>query len=457
MQPCQYRYHVIIAHPREARVLVMDGPDGLHLPSFTRDEFALWSDVRPVNRAMAERFGCRFAVIRCLRIDAEGDLSAVDFFHAGEVLSHGWRPPDSARWVGPDELDVFRLALPHHRAVIDEWFAWLGDASRGDIRAPWYRNGWMASAADWVREQVVSTGAELIGEVEQVRATARAAILRADTTDGAVYLKAVPSVFAHEPAVIRTIAASFPRNLPEIVVHDREQYWFLLRDLGSACLVGESDIDAWADALGAYARMQIHTAGRVDDLLALGCPDKSIGRILTEIDDLVSDRDSLQLGGAPGGLTDREIESLHDRAPCLKSMLTDMTSYRVPHGIEHGDLWGAQIIRRDGAPVFIDWSDCSVSHPFFSPYLYIMTEEVGAYMSGRPGAADILRDAYLERWTVYEPMHRLRELFELAGRVAGLHFALLYYRIILPSIETKWEWRLMLPFLLRRLLNEGKT
>jgi hypothetical protein len=99
--------------------------------------------------------------------------------------------------------------------------------------------------------------------------------------------------------------------------------------------------------------------------------------------------------------------------------------------------------------VFIDWSDCSVSHPFFS--LFFLTD-TDIRLPDVPNVRERLRDAYLQLWTAYEPMPKLIEAFDLAMKLAPLHHALIYEWHILPQMQNQWEMDNMIPYYLLRLI-----
>jgi hypothetical protein len=103
--------------------------------------------------------------------------------------------------------------------------------------------------------------------------------------------------------------------------------------------------------------------------------------------------------------------------------------------------------------VFIDWSDASLSHPFFSMAFFSDEEEMRPYLGDAPDAPDQLRDAYLEPWIVYEPYDILTQAWSIACSMAPLGTALLYHDRILPGMEVKCEMENMIPFFLRSVLR----
>jgi hypothetical protein len=119
-------------------------------------------------------------------------------------------------------------------------------------------------------------------------------------------------------------------------------------------------------------------------------------------------------------------------------MCAELARYRVPMTLEHGDLHPWNIAVRDGAWIVYDWSDSCLSHPFFS--MVTMLGRTGS-IADCPDADGRLRDAYLQEWTAFEPMERLREAFDLAQSLGLVHQALGYDWIDAHLEESaRWEW-----------------
>ena len=117
----------------------------------------------------------------------------------------------------------------------------------------------------------------------------------------------------------------------------------------------------------------------------------------------------------------------------------------------HGDLHAGNVVEGDDGPVFIDWTESCVAHPFFDAFMIYNEEDVIV----RNG----MRDAYLTSWTGFESIERLRELWSLCGVVHAMHHAATYWMILGHVDEaTRGELAGTLPFLLRkalRYLNES--
>jgi aminoglycoside phosphotransferase (APT) family kinase protein len=75
--------------------------------------------------------------------------------------------------------------------------------------------------------------------------------------------------------------------------------------------------------------------------------------------------------------------------------------------IQHDDLHSGNVFVHNGRYLFFDWGDACVAHPFLTLHV---TMRVLAYELGLEEGArelDRFRDAYLEPWTAFRPLHEL--------------------------------------------------
>lgn len=445
--------HVILPHPSEPRVLLLPGVEGWTLPHWTAPSH-FWHVVEHVNQAMQGRFGVQTTILRWVGGGHDPVTQETHNVYASENHTPDWKPPGGARWVGQEALPELNLAIPEHLPLFQDWFI---EAAAGHVpkrRVPWARPGWFDEAAAWVRAELDRAGLSMTGPVEQMRTWQRSCILRAGTAAGDVYLKAVPGMFALEPLLTKALATRHPAHLPRVLAVDPGRHWLLMQELGGKPLDEFPDIQQWEEAVRQFARLQIDSAGRMDELLALGCPDRRLHHLAAAIPPLVEDASVLLRGGDPG-LSEAEVRDLQALAPRLASICAELASYRVPHSLEHGDFHYGQVIVTGEGCVYIDWSDSSVAHPFFSMFPFFAYAEMLQGLPSVPDASARLRHAYLEPWTIYEPMDRLIAAFDLSQALAALHIAVTYQRFILPNLETRAEWEAAAPWFLRRLLRSS--
>jgi aminoglycoside/choline kinase family phosphotransferase len=243
-----------------------------------------------------------------------------------------------------------------------------------------------------------------------------------------------------------------PGRTAAVLAHDSARGLLLLDNAGERSLAEVSDPAVWAHALTRLAELQIALTQRLPDLLQLGVPDRRIDQLPSWMDALLADEPALRR--SPAGLTTEEIIALRALRPMLQATCATLLAGAVPASLEHGDCFPTQILLAGDRPVVIDWSDSSVSHPFFS-LGFLIEPECPRPESDEPDV--LLRQAYLAPWEAFAPHDELERLFDAALLLAPLHHALIYHRTILPAMENGWEMERMLPYYLRLLLGHEQA
>jgi hypothetical protein len=449
-----WHYHVLLSDPAFRRLLVL--PDGDHwtLPGFVMGERRYWQEVDHVNAAMCDLLGVRVSTLSCLytRSDpqnVEAEMGHVRRLYALENHDPGWSPHAGARWIDRADLDSLALRQPDHRPWIEQWFDEAEGALLSPLRKDWMRPGWYKQAAEWVAGQLDRLGIPPEGDSVQLRAWERSYLARLPTREGDIYFKALPPMFAHEIPLLLMLADRFPASFPTFLAADPTRRFMLMRDFGGARLDTVDNLERWDEALDTLASIQVALADNVEDLLILGCPDRRLDKISASVRPFLdAGPSSLSMGHTP--FTPDELARLRLLIPRLEDGLATLSEYGIPPSLDHGDMWPQNIIDRGDGFLYFDWSDSTVSHPFFSVFYIFGHPDVR--LPGGPDAPARLRDAYLEPWQSYASMERLRAAFDLSMQLAPLHLALNYHLTILPGLERKWEMENMVPFFLRMLM-----
>jgi hypothetical protein len=205
------------------------------------------------------------------------------------------------------------------------------------------------------------------------------------TTVGDVWFKANDATMRHESGVVELLATTCPSLVPPLLADDPARGWLLMADAGEwlrsvSPRVGH--LDHWLQVLPAYAEGQLAMVPHVDDLLALGVPDRRLATLPAAYAALVQEVDAEPRLRAAVGRVEELCEQLD--------------AYGVDETLNHDDLHDGQVFLRDGSLVVMDWGDACVSHPFFT--LSVTLEGVLAW-----GLDDVeksvdttpYRDAYL--------------------------------------------------------------
>jgi hypothetical protein len=246
--------------------------------------------------------------------------------------------------LGFDEVDV----PPEFRAEYERWVAEQRGAPVPELRSAWARPGWLDDVRAWA-------GLPL----EPLRMWSLSAVLRSGDT----YLKAVFPLFHHEPAVTEALARAHPGRVPDVLRIEPERGWMLMRELP-----GEARRDPVV--LRTLGKIQRAWCDRVDELLALGAPDRRLDVLEVSIAGLVAD----------------EAPELAHAVPALEAACR--AAHGLPATLVHGDFHSGNALVDDaGRAVLFDWSDACVAHPLFDLHLYAFGDEdeqalVAAYSEG---------------------------------------------------------------------------
>ncbi|WP_437053574.1 aminoglycoside phosphotransferase family protein [Streptomyces sp. enrichment culture] len=181
--------------------------------------------------------------------------------------------------------------------------------------------------------------------------------------DGWLWLKCTTGLARHEASLVAFLRDRLGPVVPEVVVHDEADGWFVTRGaLTLPSVDGDPDRarHLWEAVLEQYGAMQREIAKNTDELIGLGVPDLRPERLMSHLDILL-DR--------PG--MNSRTELLHRIAamrPQLEEWCARLRDTGVPASIQHDDLHLGNVLRESGGAAFviIDWADAVVTHPFGS-------------------------------------------------------------------------------------------
>jgi hypothetical protein len=157
--------------------------------------------------------------------------------------------------------------------------------------------------------------------------------------------------------------------------------------------------------------------------------------------------------GEPCGLGRADIERVAALAPTFVALCEELASYvSIPESFEHGSLTANSVLSAFAGPVFIDWSDSSLSHPFFS-VSQLMAEAVTLLPATSREAQRRLRDSYLGPWRDYAEPQALVRAFEIARVLAPVHRAAAAHAELIPAAGHSWEIECTVPQALRAALR----
>jgi hypothetical protein len=407
----------ILPEPDAARVWLVPVEGGWALPYAEVDEFVYLNNVGRLSELMSRQLQIDVVTYRATSFHYDEAARTCSGVYVLDYRAAPQSPPSGAgRWVDRQSLTTLNILPGEHRAVLE---AYLAEVESGHVppqRPPWARRGWFHQAESWIQSQVAALGYVSLGPVEQVRCWSISCVLRLPTDKHMIYFKTAADLplFVDEPTLLEGLSAWYPDHIPRPLVVDQARQWMLLTDWGQP-LGWEVSPENLAAIYRTMAQIQVASAGRVEDLLRMGCADRRLHLLATQIDPLLED------GLIRAMLDDAEQARLHRLAPRLKAMCAELASYNLPHALVHGDLHPGNAALHNGKVLIFDWTDGCVSHPFFD-LMHLLQQP--------PELREQLRDSYLEAWLSFEPPERLQEAWDLALPLCALHHTISYQHIV---------------------------
>jgi hypothetical protein len=451
-------YRVLLPHPLESRLLMMHVHGEWRLPEWEETTAHPWQVTDHVNRAVAARFGMETTVLRCVTagISATSQHETRVYELENHSAPHDMVP--ASTWLG--RAEALQLPVdPQTRELLADWFS--RDAGEAPMRGPaWMRRGWYVEALAWTTARLTEIGVTAHTAPEQLRSWERSFVLRIGSEQGSCYFKAVPPVFAHEPELVQWLAREYPDHFPAVLAIDATRGWILERTLAADALPLEEarEEEEWYRAVRRLAEIQVECSTRARELTGLGCPHRGLEILARRIPRLCADTDAF-LVGQPAGLTQSEMTRVAALAPTLLTLCEELASYHIPDSIEHGGLVASSVLSAVSGPIYIDWSNSSLSHPFFS-VSRIMAQAVSLVPATSRESRRRLRDSYLAPWAALAPHETLVRAFEIARVLAPVHQAATAYTELIPSSGNRWEVEGAVPAAMRtalQLLADGDS
>ena len=411
-------YTLLVWDGLSRRFLVLE--DGT-LPALTSSENITFSP--SLVQQQAREIGLDVRVLRRSSLERNDRHNRARLSFEAECADPCTPLPIGARWTS----DPGELRLEPERT----WVRQALEQTPPAQRPPWTAPGWWAQVLLWIDAQLAQQGRTRLGLPRQIRTSQLSSVSQMLTDGGEVYFKAVPAYFRLEMRLTPWLERHFPSRVPRPLGNDPLRGWTLLSEFEGAPLDTQTPLEAVQQALRDYAELQIACIPYLEDLRALGVPERPLECFSEQLQALLYDDFTLHRPGARQFLTGEQIERLRGFELELERRVARLEAFDLPTTLEHGDLWQNNVQIVAGQGFFFDWTDANLTHPLLS--LPLGTFETG------PWGDEAIMDAYLEPWTRFAPLERLRDALRDAQPLAELHRAIHYHRDLLPELEDRSE------------------
>lgn len=420
MSEHSYTHHLIVLHPDEASVLLLEAEDSWQLPKFSPKE-GFFPLTEEINRFMKTTFDLDGVVLRPVHYWESGAETHFDTLYLCEAQTLSQNV--SGQWFRADQLETVSFEQPDHKP-----FALTALAEDAGLKAiperrpTWARRGWWKEVEVWLQEELARLGYVEVGSFEQLKGWSISTVGRIQTDRGTLYFKAAPPLFACEAEITSTLAQLFPLHLPQIITTHPDRGWFVMADFGDHHL---GDGAALMAALRRLAELQIEALNYKATLLASGCEDRPLAALGEAFDRL------LERSKTRTELKSEDLEILRESRPKILSMLSELVACDVPETLVHGDFHSGNVVVRGEDCVIFDWTDACITHPYLD-----IAHAVSYYEE--PERQGLIA-TYLEPWRRTFPEAQHERAFALAEILVPIFFAQTYERI-LGSFEPSSRW-----------------
>lgn len=325
----------------------------------------------------------------------------------------------------------------------------------------WIDPNWGKGVHEWIRAQAEHNDIRLTGEIEQPHIRHWSTVMRVQSNEGVLFFKATAPDKKNEIALTQKLAKWFPDLMTEVIAVDIPRGWILMRDGGDtlrSIISPAQDIKPWEPVITRYAELQIGLTEHVDEILALGIPDRRLAVLPSLFSKLLVDEDSLMIGWEKG-LTVNEYHQLCDLMPHFERLCTQIAAFTIPESLNHGDFHDGNVLVKEGRVTFFDWGDADVTHPFVSLRTFFVSIEITLDLDDyafTPGMAGLL-DLYLKPFQRYASRSKLLKAYAISKPVASIVKTLAWYKDIIDMSDPMREehcW--IVPELLKEFLFHMK-
>jgi hypothetical protein len=272
-------------------------------------------------------------------------------------------------------------------------------------------------------------------------------------TGDRVWFKAVGEPNACEYALTIELARRFPGCMPKILATIPEWNGWITQDAGGVPLNESASIDQCERALSALAVMQKGMINDVSSLSALGAKNWTYARISMLArpffqEALCAMQAQTSVKSKP--LSDAELFQLQS---ATESALDEFMNTGIPETLLHGDIGHGNVIATCGGPVFLDWAETCIGHPFLCAehLLADLARSNPMFNAIQPA----LRSHYAAHWREFVRPEELKKVTALAPAIGAFAYALIAWDANHNRPDPSQAWPLIRS-MLRRTKRELK-
>lgn len=322
---------IILPHPTCRQIMVLREGEQQRLPQLQTVEDESFT-IGMINQEVKRLWGLQTTVLREIAFAKDEASHRINATYLLEWHNVEHPLPTGLHWLNINELDTLTFLHPQQQEALATYVQEMESGIVPEWRMAWALPGWQANTEAWIRTQLAQLGCPVNSAIEQIK-TGDSCVLRAPTECGQVYFKVTNTnpLLVNEATFTQALGRIFPDCIPTPLCIDPARRWMLLPDLGK--VIGwEAPNEVYAAVFRDFARLQIASSTKIDELLAIGCIDRRLNQLAEQIDPFFADAEVM-------ALVPPEIhQQLLTAAPKLKTLCAQLEACHVPATLVHGDL-----------------------------------------------------------------------------------------------------------------------
>ncbi len=397
----------------KGQTLLQETASGWELPSAELKEYVSPMGSPLIAQAFNPLLNGQFFPLYCVWFNTQAEFERGQRIYQLEPLQTQWQPPKSFTWVSKTQINKLHLADSNLSEIIIKHQT----VQNSTKRAAWTRNDWHTQVENWINEQLKHLDITPSSRPHLIKSWGISCVLKIPTNRGDIYFKAAcfSPLFGNEAQTTQHISKLFPTQIPSPLAINIKNNWLLLSDFGDE-LEGNEDLGLRKLAIRNFAKLQIASIPHKKSLLENSCLDRQLGWLTNQIDKTVN---SAKLAHR---LTPEDLHALKQAAPKLKAVCQQLAQLNIPATLTHGDLHEGNIAAPNGNPLYFDWTDAAVAHPFMDGLIFILDEV-------ETSVRQILLEAYLEPWIDFSDENTIKHAWQLAKPLCAFNQIISYLSI----------------------------
>lgn len=177
----------------------------------------------------------------------------------------------------------------------------------------------------------------------------------------------------------------------------------------------------WPCAFERLAALQRNSIGFVDELETCGAVDWTIPRLMEAMDPLFDEVDNAMKAQTSSRTDPIGTHDLRKLRTQIEGALLELEACHIPDTLVHGDLGHGNVLVSERGPIFLDWAETYIAHPFLSAEYLLVDLQRSAGFSDDEKAA-LLR-GYASHWSQWIAGNALERLLAFTPAFGAISYA----------------------------------